>query len=54
MKEYEINEDTMAIIPLNYYQTLVKEKENEYVIDKKAYEVMEVHTKVDYQQLKKS
>ena len=41
MKEYEINEDTMAIIPINYYQTLVKEMDNEYIIDKRAYEVME-------------
>lgn len=41
MKEYEINEETMAIIPINYYQTLVKEVDNEYIIDKKAYEIME-------------
>ena len=41
MKEYEINEETMAIIPINYYQTLVKEIDNEYIIDKKAYEIME-------------
>lgn len=41
MKEYEINEETMAIIPLGYYQTLVKEVNNEYVVDKKAYEIME-------------
>ena len=33
MKEYEINEETMAIIPLGYYQTLVKEVNNEYVVD---------------------
>ena len=41
MKEYEINEETMAIIPINYYQTLVKEVDNEYIIDKKAYKIME-------------
>ena len=41
MKEYEINEETMAIIPLGYYQTLVKEVNNEYIVDKKAYEIME-------------
>lgn len=41
MKEYEINEETMAIIPLGYYQTLVKEVNNEYVVDKRAYEIME-------------
>lgn len=41
MKEYEINEETMAIIPMNYYQTLVKEYEKEYLIEKKAYKIME-------------
>lgn len=41
MKEYEINEETMAIIPINYCQTLVKEYENEYVVEKNAYEIME-------------
>lgn len=41
MKEYEINEETMAVIPISYYQTLVKETDNEYVVDKKAYEIME-------------
>ena len=41
MKEYEINEETMAVIPISYYQTLIKETDNEYVIDKKAYEIME-------------
>lgn len=41
MKEYEINEETMAVIPINYYQTLIKEVENEYVIDKRAYKIME-------------
>lgn len=41
MKEYEINEETMAVIPINYYQTLIKEIDNEYVVDKRAYEIME-------------
>lgn len=41
MKEYEITEQTMAIIPINYYQTLVKESDNEYVIDENAYQIME-------------
>lgn len=41
MKEYEINEETMAVIPINYYQTLIKEYDNEYIIDKKAYQIME-------------
>ena len=41
MKEYEINEETMAIRPINYYQTLVKEYDREYVVEKNAYEIME-------------
>ena len=41
MKEYEINEETMAIIPINYNQTLVKEYDREYIIEKNAYEIME-------------
>jgi len=41
MKEYEINEETMAIIPINYYETLVKEYDKEYVVEKNAYEIME-------------
>ena len=41
MKEYEINEETMAIIPINYYKTLVKEYDREYVVEKNAYEIME-------------
>lgn len=41
MNEYEINELTIAVIPINYNQTLIKEYDNEYVIDKTAYEIME-------------
>ena len=41
MKEYEINEETMAIIPISYNQTMVKELNNEYIIDKSAYKIME-------------
>ena len=41
MKDYEINEETMAIIPLNYNQTMIKEVNNEYIIDKSAYKIME-------------
>ena len=41
MIEYEINEETMAIIPISYYKTLIKETEKEYIIEKRAYEVME-------------
>ncbi|MBR4261955.1 MAG: competence protein ComK [Bacilli bacterium] len=41
MKDYEINEQTMAIIPISYNQSLVKELDNEYIIDKCAYKIME-------------
>ncbi len=41
MIEYEINEETMAIIPIGYNKTLVKELEKEWVVDKNAYEIME-------------
>lgn len=41
MKSYEINEDTMAIIPISYYQTRIIEKERELIIEKKTYEIME-------------
>lgn len=41
MKNYEINEDTMAIIPLSYYETLIKETNREFKIAKNTYKVME-------------
>lgn len=41
MKDYEINEQTMAIIPINYNQSLIKETDNEYIIEKSAYKIME-------------
>ena len=41
MKDYEINEQTMAIIPISYNQSLIKEIDNEYIIDKSAYKIME-------------
>ncbi len=41
MKTYEINEETMAIIPINYYQTKVKENDAEYIVDQNAYEIMD-------------
>lgn len=41
MNEYEINDDTLAIIPLDFYNTKVIEKNNEYIINKKAYEIMD-------------
>lgn len=39
--KYEINEDTLAIIPINKEQTKIIEKDNEYIINEKAYDVME-------------
>lgn len=41
MNEYEINEETMVIMPVDYEKTLVKELNNEYVINKSAYQIME-------------
>ncbi len=41
MKNYEINEDTMAVIPVSYYETLIKEKDREFVVSKNSYEIME-------------
>lgn len=41
MTEYEINEDTIAVIPINYYSTKIIEIENEYIINKNAYEIMD-------------
>ena len=41
MNNYEINEDTIAVIPLEYEKTKVIEFEKEYIIDKKAYKIMD-------------
>ncbi|MDD6878828.1 MAG: competence protein ComK [bacterium] len=41
MNYYEINEDTLAIIPIDINKTKVIEKETEYIIDKKAYDIMD-------------
>ena len=41
MKDYEINEDTIAVIPIGYERTKIIELENEYIIEKKAYKVMD-------------
>ena len=45
MKNYEINEDTIAIIPIEYEKTKVIEKNNEYIIEEKAYNVMDENCK---------
>jgi len=41
MKEYEICEDTIAIIPVGYEKTKIIELDNEYIVEKKAYHVMD-------------
>lgn len=41
MNYYEINEDTLAVIPIEINKTKVIEKENEYVINKNAYKIMD-------------
>lgn len=41
MENYEINQDTLAIIPKNKKTCIVYEKDNEYIIDNSALKVME-------------
>ena len=41
MKNYEINDDTYAVIGESEYRSKVIEKDNEYEIDKDAYSVMD-------------
>lgn len=41
MKNYEINEDTIAVMPINYDTTRVIEVEKEYIINKSAYKIMD-------------
>ena len=41
MSEYEINEDTIAVLPINETTSKVIELSNEYVVNKNAYEIME-------------
>jgi len=41
MQEYEINCDTLAILPTDDIKSLVIEKENEYVIDNRPFQVMD-------------
>ena len=45
MENYEINEETYAIIGKNNGQTRIIEKENEYNIDNEAYSVMDDNCK---------
>lgn len=41
MKDYEINEDTIAVIPISYDKTKIIEKSTEYIIEKRAYNIMD-------------
>ena len=41
MKNYEINDDTYAVIGKNEYKSKIIEKDNEYDIDNSAYSVMD-------------
>ena len=45
MENYEINEETYAIIGTNYGKTRIIEKENEYNISNEAYSVMDDNCK---------
>ena len=41
MKEYEINEETLAIINVSSSKTKVIEENNEYIVDKNGYKIMD-------------
>lgn len=41
MKYYEINEDTIAVIPIGFEKTKIVEKNNEYIINARAYSIMD-------------
>ena len=41
MNFYEINDETMAVIPIEYDKTKIIEKGNEYIVQKKAYTIMD-------------
>ena len=41
MKNYEINEETIAVIPIGYEKTKIIEKNREYIVEKKAYNIMD-------------
>lgn len=41
IENYEINENTLAVIATDIYQTKIIETEKEFIVDKKAYEIME-------------
>ena len=41
MVSYEINEETLAILPFSEGKTRVIEKDDEYIVDQTTYEIME-------------
>ncbi len=41
MKEYEINEDTLAVIPIDEKSTKIIEENREYVVEKNTYKIMD-------------
>lgn len=45
MNNYEINEETIAVMPVEYEKTKIIETNNEYIINSKAYSVMDQNCK---------
>lgn len=41
MNFYEINDETIAVIPIEYEKTKIIETQKEYIVDKKAYQIMD-------------
>ena len=41
MKYYEINEETLAVLPVDYEKTKIIEKNREYLVEKSAYSIMD-------------
>ena len=41
MNFYEITDETIAVIPIEYEKTKIIEKEKEYIVEKKAYTIMD-------------
>ena len=41
MNFYEITDETMAVIPVEYGKTKIIEQNNEYLVEKKAYTIMD-------------
>ncbi len=41
MKRYEINDNTLAVIPFNKYETIVYEGEDSYILEKSVSKIMD-------------